>query len=190
MIPRRKLLTGLGALTAGSVAAVGTTVLTTPTTAWTAQVTTTADTRNYTSIAATSSYASETESGQLELRFSNTHTQRVFRNRNGLNPGVTYTFENVFEIAHHTTGDDVRVICTTAGFDLEQLAVETDQQGSLLADAYTNPIDAPSLGQSDSLTVNITIQTNESTPTTAEGTLTLHAASGTEYMNREFSALF
>lgn len=197
MASRRKLIAGLGALASGSAAAVGTGAFTTASAQRTTQVNVAADSSGYVGISANGPYASGTGNGQLELDFSSSNSQGVFGDGKRLNPDSEYNFDNVFQVANQAAGGDVRIICTTSGFNLDNLEIEavggtglSSSPQSLLAEDYTDPVNAPKLVQPDSFTVDLTMETNGSTDNAAGGTLTIHAARSNEYESADFSSLF
>lgn len=194
---RRKFVAGLGALVSGSAAAVGTGAFTTASSDRTMQVNVAADSSGYVGISANGPYASGTGSSQLELDFSSSNSQGVFGSGEGLNPNSEYNFENLFQVANQAAGGDVRIICTTSGFNLDNLEIEAvggtglqSSSESLLAEDYTDPVNAPKLVEPDSFTVDITMETKGSTDSAAGGTLTIHAARGNNFQNTDFSSLF
>lgn len=197
MTSRRKFIAGLGVLASGSAAAVGTGAFTTASAERSIQVNVAADSSGYVGISANGPYASGTGDGQLELDFSSSNSQGSFGDGEGLNPDSEYNFDNVFQVANQAAGGDVRVICTTSGFNLDDLEIEAVGGGglqgdsqSLLAEDYSDSINAPKLVQPDSFTVDMTIETKDSTDSSAGGDLTIHAARGNEYGSTEFSSLF
>lgn len=194
---RRNLLIGLGSIAAGSAATLGTGAFTTVSAERTTQVNVAADSSGYVGISANGPYASGTGDGQLELDFSSSNSQGVFGDGEGLNPDSEYHFDNVFQVANQGPGGDVRVICTTSGFNLENLEIEAvggtglqSNPKSLLAKDYDDSINAPKLVEPDSFTVDMTIETKGSTDGDAGGTITIHAARGNEYESAEFSSVF
>jgi hypothetical protein len=161
------------------------------------QVNVAADSSGYVGISANGPYASGTGSSQLELDFSSSNSQGVFGSGEGLNPNSEYNFENLFQVANQAAGGDVRIICTTSGFNLDNLEIEAvggtglqSSSESLLAEDYTDPVNAPKLVEPDSFTVDITMETKGSTDSAAGGTLTLHAARGNNFQNTDFPSLF
>ncbi len=194
---RRNLLIGMGSIAAGSAATLGTGAFTTVSAERTTQVNVAADSSGYVGISANGPYASGTGDGQLELDFSSSNSQGVFGDGEGLNPDSEYHFDNVFQVANQGPGGDVRVICTTSGFNLENLEIEAvggtglqSNPKSLLAKDYDDSINAPKLVEPDSFTVDMTIETKGSTDGDAGGTITIHAARGNEYESAEFSSVF
>jgi hypothetical protein len=194
---RRNLLIGIGSIAAGSAATLGTGAFTTVSAERTTQVNVAADSSGYVGISANGPYASGTGDGQLELDFSSSNSQGVFGDGEGLNPDSEYHFDNVFQVANQGPGGDVRVICTTSGFNLENLEIEAvggtglqSNPKSLLAKDYDDSINAPKLVEPDSFTVDMTIETKGSTDGDAGGTITIHAARGNEYESAEFSSVF
>lgn len=186
---RRKFVIGLGALAAGSSAAVGTGAFTTATAERTVDVNVAADSSGFVEISAQNeTYASGTDDGQLELDFNSDSELGIFGgDAQGLNADSTFNFSEVFRIANISGTGDMRVVIEAEGFNLENLeltaagteALDISEGTSLRAEDYSDVNNLPKLVQPDSVDVDITIETkSDDTMGEVGGTLTIHAATG------------
>jgi hypothetical protein len=188
---RRKFLIGMGSLTAGSAAAMGTGAFTTASSARTVSVNVAADSSGFVEITALNgTYASGTGDGQLELNFNENSGLGIFDgDAEGLNPDSTFNFAEVFRIANISGTGDARVVIEARGFEnLESLeltadgdnAIAMDAGTSLLAGDYDDVDNLPKLVQPDAVDVDITIETKPASEFTGtiEGELVIHFATG------------
>ena len=184
---RRKFIIGAGSLAAGSAAVMGTGAFSTASSARGVDVNIAADSKGFVEITSLNdTYASGAKDGELELDFNEDSGLGIFDgDAQGLNPDSTFNFQEVFKIANTAGKGDMRVVIEASGFDLEELELTADgddsigvsEGTSLLASDYSDVDNLPKLLQPDSVDVDITIETKESTGKVG-GTLTIHAATG------------
>ena len=187
LMQRRKFLIGLGSLAAGTAAATGTGAFETASSERTVNVNVAADSSGFVEISALNdNYATGTDDGELELNFNSDSGLGIFNgDAQGLNPDSTFEFDEVFRIANISGTGDMRVVIETAGFDVENLDMTADGNDSvavsagtsLLASDYSDVDNLPKLVQPDSVDVDMTIETKESTGDVG-GSITIYAATG------------
>ena len=105
MAKRRKFLAGLGALASGSAAAVGTGAFSTMSSgSRTTNVQVTEDANSFIGLEGVAPWANgdSTDGGKLALDFSGAFQYGY--NREGINPGSTYTFDDVFRLQNGLGG--------------------------------------------------------------------------------------
>ena len=185
---RRKFIAGLGSLTAAGAAGIGTGAFTTASADRTVNVNVAADSSGFVEIAAlNSTYASGTDDGQLEINFNGDSDIGIFDgDGEGLNPGSTFNFDDVFRIGNIAGQGDMRVVIEATGFDLENLELTADGSEaldiaagtSLRAEDYSNVDNLPKLVQPDAVKVEMEVETKKDMTGGAGGTLTIYAATG------------
>jgi hypothetical protein len=174
-------LIGLGALSAGSAAAIGTGAFTTMSSGdRTAEVKVASDSTAYVELKEDGAYAKETEDGKLKLFFND--SQGVFEG--GVNPDSTYNFEDVFAVAADHEFGDTYFYIEPKNFDVDvEFTADEDHQGAssfpnspgqTLTDA-SNPY---KIFQPGEVGVDMTIEGTSSPNPTAGGEIVIHAASG------------
>jgi hypothetical protein len=184
---RRKFIAGLGSLTAAGAAGIGTGAFTTASADRTVNVNVASDSSGFVEITAqNSTYASGTSDGQLEINFNGDNLGIFPGDAEGLNPGSTFNFDDVFRIANISGTGDMRVVIEASGFDLENLELTADggeaisiaSGTSLRAKDYSDVDNLPKLVQPDAVDVEMEVETKKDMTGSAGGTLTIYAATG------------
>lgn len=198
MAKRRKFLAGIGALASGSAAAMGTGAFTTASAERQVQINVASDSQGYVGLFDTESPYSSVEDGQIVLNLGAIEGSGegagigTFDKGKGLNPDSEYHFDDVFRVVEREYGQQLRLVVTTSGFNLENLEISSNQGESLLAEDYSDPANTPRVDRDGgSLTANMTIETKGSTDSDAGGNITLHAVPGAGYDgDNSFTELF
>lgn len=188
---RRKFIIGAGSLATGSAAIIGSGAFSTAEADRSVNVEVAADESGFVEITALNdTYASGTSDGQLELDFNDDSGVGVFDgDAQGVNPGATFNFPEIFQIANVSGLGDARVVIEATGFeDLESLeltadgdeALDIDGGTSLRVKDYDDVDNLPKLNQPDAVKVDIEMETKPADEFTGEigGELTIHFATG------------
>jgi hypothetical protein len=185
---RRKLLAALGTVAAGGAATVGTGAFTTAAADRTVDVSVAADSSGFVELTALNeTYASGTGDGQLELNFNEDSGLGIFDgDAQGLNPGSTFNFNEVFRIGNAAGLGDMRVVIEATGFDLERLELTAsgeevtgmDPGTSLRVADYDDVDNLPKLVEPDAVDVDMVIETKASVDDAVGGQFTIYAATG------------
>ena len=167
---RRKFIAGLGSLTAAGAAGIGTGAFTTASAERTMNVNVASDSSGFVEITAqNSTYASGTDDGQLEINFNGDNLGIFPGDAEGLNPGSTFNFDDVFRIANISGTGNMRVVIEASGFDLENLELTADggdalsiaSGTSLRARDYSDVDNLPKLEQPDNVDVEMEVETKK-----------------------------
>jgi hypothetical protein len=184
---RRKFIIGTGALFTGSAAAMGTGAVSTMNSGdRTTEVRVANDASSYVGLIGKSRYANgdSTESGKLALDFTGDVTYSY--NGDGVNPGSTYTFEDVFAISNgiagsNEDGDSIKgqlyIYIEPKNFDVDiEFYVSSEEASVPYGTDITGKSNMTEIDDPETIDVGVEITGTSSANKTAGGTIVVHAA--------------